>query len=83
MTSNTTTNNTTSGHHQSKNCLNNGLSTYSSQASPLLKQKPFCHLPFVKGKTGGGRFLKICFRKGVATFLNPFRIGVAAFLAFY
>ena len=40
-------------------------------------------LPFVKGKTGGGRFLKICFRKGVATFLNPFRIGVAAFLAIY
>ena len=31
-------------------------STYSSQTSPLLKQKLLCHLPFVKGKTGGSHF---------------------------
>ena len=29
-------------------------------------------LPFAKGKTGGSRFLKICFHKGVATFFKPF-----------
>ena len=45
------------------------LSTYSSQTSPLLKWKPLCHLPFAKGKTGSGCFLKICFCKRAATFL--------------
>ena len=46
--------------------------TYSSQTSPLLKQKPLCCLPFAKGKTGGGHFLKICFHKAVAAFFKPF-----------
>ena len=45
-------------------------STYSSRTSPLLKQKLLCCLPFVKGKTSGSHFLKICFRKGAATFLG-------------
>ena len=45
-------------------------STYSSQMSPLLKQKLLCCLPFAKGKTGGGCFLKICFHKGVAAFFK-------------
>ena len=46
--------------------------TYSSQTSPLLKQKQLCPLPFAKGKTSGSRFLKICFRKGAAAFFKPF-----------
>ena len=57
--------------------------TYSSQMSPLLKWKPICPLAYVKGKTSSSHFLKICFCKGAATFLNPFKIGAAAFLAFY
>ena len=47
-------------------------STYSSQMFPLLKQKLLCHMPFAKGKTGGGHYLKICFHKGVAAFFKPF-----------
>ena len=35
----------------------------------LLKRKLLCHLPFVKGKTSSCHFLKICFHKGMATFL--------------
>ena len=57
--------------------------TYSSEMSPLLKWKPICPLAYVKSKTSSSHFLKICFRKGAATFLNPFKIGAAAFLAFY
>ena len=38
----------------------------------LRQRKLLCHLPFVKDKTGGGRFLKICFCKGAAAFLKPF-----------
>ena len=45
------------------------FSTYSSQTSPLLKQKLLCPLPFAKGKTGSSCFLKFCFCKGAATFL--------------
>ena len=58
-------------------------STYSSQTSPLLKQKPLCPLPFAKGKTGHGCFWKFAFGKEWLLFLNPFRIGAATFLAFY
>ena len=47
----------------------------------IAKAKVLYCLPFAKGKTGGGCFLKICFCKGAAAFLGVFGNYISKWMA--